>query len=401
MGISIEFASPDIFYALACFTYIIVGITCGIIRWCHMCHPYDKQADFFYPARRQVTFYFAATVLQFPYILCPHDADLWFYVRSFGIIYYPMCAAMMFHRYFRLGHGNRNWLSRFKFSISIGLLVVLMLLSLFHTDDTFSRNQLVWECVMGGISLLLTMDFVIEGRWLNHQIDNYHTQNYSNDSDFPYAFAKKVIYQPLGCFLLMWIVFLTDSRMVKMIVDLLLAAWMLLILCMILHPNRMIHSAEVKEKMEKLEAESLQLVQKEDEETENQVIAEDMVEGEKGTSVKTERQIQPEEWDTVRQEVLTIVSRRYLEPSLKRVEVIGDVRKSTHSLAGKFITEIGFYQLVNAFRIRHYEQLMQDAPAAMSQEMAAEKCGFKNRWALSNACKRMKDFDYSLIEEYL
>ena len=59
------------------------------------------------------------------------------------------------------------------------------------------------------------------------------------------------------------------------------------------------------------------------EETENQVIAEDMVEGEKGTSVKTERQIQPEEWDTVRQEVLTIVSRRYLEPSLKRVEVIG------------------------------------------------------------------------------
>lgn len=245
------------------------------------------------------------------------------------------------------------------------------------------------------------MDFVIEGRWLNHQIDNYHTQNYSNDSDFPYAFAKKVIYQPLGCFLLMWIVFLTDSRMVKMIVDLLLAAWMLLILCMILHPNRMIHSAEVKEKMEKLEAESLQLVQKEAEETENQVIAEDIVEGEKGTSVKTERQIQPEEWDTVRQEVLTIVSRRYLEPSLKRVEVIGDVRKSTHSLAGKFITEIGFYQLVNAFRIRHYEQLIQDAPAAMSQEMAAEKCGFKNRWALSNARKRMKDFDYSLIEKYL
>lgn len=75
--------------------------------------------------------------------------------------------------------------------------------------------------------------------------------------------------------------FLTDSRMVKMIVDLLLAAWMLLILCMILHPNRIIHSAEVKEKMEKLEVESLQLVQKEAEETENQAIAEDMVEGEK------------------------------------------------------------------------------------------------------------------------
>ena len=94
------------------------------------------------------------------------------------------CAAMMFHRYFRLGHGNRNWLSRFKFSISIGFTRRANALSLFHTDDTFSRNQLVWECVMGGINLLLTMDFVIEGRWLNHQIDNYHTQNYSMTAIF-------------------------------------------------------------------------------------------------------------------------------------------------------------------------------------------------------------------------
>lgn len=33
--------------------------------------------------------------------------------------------------------------------------------------------------------------------------------------------------------------------------------------------------------------------------------------------------------------------------------------------------------------------------------MAAELCGFKNRWALSNARKRLEGFDYSLIEEYV
>ena len=112
-------------------------------------------------------------------------------------------------------------------------------------------------------------------------------------------------------------------------------------------------------------------------------------------------QMEQENWESVKKEVLTIVSRRYLEPSLKRVEVIRDVSMMNHTLAGTFITQVGFYKLVNAFRVRHYEKLMESSAGTYGQEAAAELCGFKNRWALTNARKRLGDFDYSLIEDYI
>lgn len=99
-------------------------------------------------------------------------------------------------------------------------------------------------------------------------------------------------------------------------------------------------------------------------------------------------QIKQENWESVKNEVLTIVSRRYLEPSLKRIEVVRDVSSMNHTLAGTFITQVGFYRLVNAFRIRHYERLMaSDSSANIGQEAAAELCGFKNRWG-THQCQK-------------
>ena len=76
-------------------------------------------------------------------------------------------------------------------------------------------------------------------------------------------------------------------------------------------------------------------------------------------------QMEQENWESVKKEVLIIVSRRYLEPSLKRVEVIRDVSMMNHTLAGTFITQVGFYKLVNAFRVRHYEKLMESSAGSM------------------------------------
>ncbi len=104
MELSTCFASPEIYYSLACFTYILSGVFGAIIRWRHMCHPYSEQGDYFYPARRQVTFFYGAVVLQFPYVLCPSDPDAWFFARSFGIIFYPICFAVLFFRYFRMNN---------------------------------------------------------------------------------------------------------------------------------------------------------------------------------------------------------------------------------------------------------------------------------------------------------
>lgn len=434
MDIPTIFTQPENFYSLACYTYILSGVICAIVRWFHMCRPFDQRSDYFYPARRQVTFFYAATALQLPYMLCPGDPGSWFFARSFGILYYPVCFALLYHRFFQMRHLWSKKLSIAYFCSPFLLLGALFVIVVFHQNDLLLPHKRLWECIMVCVSILLTYRLVKECRWVAKKVESYHTQNYSNESDFPFTFAKNMLYLPAVWLIVMWTLFLLDNQMVKAFIDLIIAAWHVLFLCRILHPSRPVSSKRSIDDMKTIEDENMErilqeneLLEKVVEATDNLILEEPCTEDEADvtdeagvtdenneTDEANERQlierngentrqrIEKEKWESVKNEVLTIVSRRYLEPSLKRIEVIRDVSAMNHTLAGTFITQVGFYRLVNAFRVRHYERLMEsDSTYNLGQEMAAEMCGFKNRWGLTNARKRLKDFDYELIEKYM
>lgn len=440
MDIPTIFTQPENFYSLACYTYILSGVICAVVRWFHMCRPFDQRGDYFYPARRQVTFFYAATALQLPYMLCPGDPGSWFFARSFGILYYPVCFALLYHRFFQMRHLWSKKLSIAYFCSPFLLLGALFVIVVFHQNDLLLPYKRLWECIMVCVSILLTYRLVKECRWVAKKVESYHTQNYSNESDFPFTFAKNMLYLPAVWLIVMWTLFLLDNQMVKAFIDLIIAAWHVLFLCRILHPSRPVSSKRNIDDMKTIENENMErilqeneLLEKVVEATDNLILEEPCTEDEDGvkdeanvtdeagvtdenneTDEANERQlierngentrqrIEKEKWESVKNEVLTIVSRRYLEPSLKRIEVIRDVSAMNHTLAGTFITQVGFYRLVNAFRVRHYERLMEsDSTYNLGQEMAAEMCGFKNRWGLTNARKRLKDFDYELIERYM
>ena len=440
MDIPTIFTQPENFYSLACYTYILSGVICAIVRWFHMCRPFDQRSDYFYPARRQVTFFYAATALQLPYMLCPGDPGSWFFARSFGILYYPVCFALLYHRFFQMRHLWSKKLSIAYFCSPFLLLGALFVIVVFHQNDLLLPYKRLWECIMVCVSILLTYRLVKECRWVAKKVESYHTQNYSNESDFPFTFAKNMLYLPAVWLIVMWTLFLLDNQMAKAFIDLIMAAWHVLLLCHILHPSRPVSSKRSIDDMKTIENENMErilqeneLLEKVVETTDNLILEEPCTEDEASvtdeagvtdeasvtdenneTDEANERQlierngentrqrIEKEKWESVKNEVLTIVSHRYLEPSLKRIEVIRDVSAMNHTLAGTFITQVGFYRLVNAFRVRHYERLMEsDSTSNLGQEIAAEMCGFKNRWGLSNARKRLKDFDYELIERYV
>lgn len=440
MDIPTIFTQPENFYSLACYTYILSGVICAIVRWFHMCRPFDQRSDYFYPARRQVTFFYAATALQLPYMLCPGDPGSWFFARSFGILYYPVCFALLYHRFFQMRHLWSKKLSIAYFCSPFLLLGALFVIVVFHQNDLLLPYKRLWECIMVCVSILLTYRLVKECRWVAKKVESYHTQNYSNESDFPFTFAKNMLYLPAVWLTVMWTLFLLDNQMVKAFIDLIMAAWHVLFLCHILHPSRPVSSKRSIDGMKTIENENMErilqeneLLEKVVEATDNLILEEPCTEDEAGvtdeanvtdeasvtdenneTDEANERQlierngentrqrIEKEKWESVKNEVLTIVSHRYLEPSLKRIEVIRDVSAMNHTLAGTFITQVGFYRLVNAFRVRHYERLMEShSTSNLGQEIAAEMCGFKNRWGLANARKRLKDFDYELIEKYV
>lgn len=434
MDIPTIFTQPENFYSLACYTYILSGVICAVVRWFHMCRPFDQRSDYFYPARRQVTFFYAATALQLPYMLCPGDPGSWFFARSFGILYYPVCFALLYHRFFQMRHLWSKKLSIAYFCSPFLLLGALFVIVVFHQNDLLLPYKRLWECIMVCVSILLTYRLVKECRWVAKKVESYHTQNYSNESDFPFTFAKNMLYLPAVWLIVMWTLFLLDNQMVKAFIDLIIAAWHVLFLCRILHPSRPVSSKRSIDDMKTIEDENMErilqeneLLEKVVEATDNLILEEPCTEDEANVTDEagvtdennetdeanerqlierngenTRQQIEKEKWESVKNEVLTIVSRRYLEPSLKRIEVIRDVSAMNHTLAGTFITQVGFYRLVNAFRVRHYERLMEsDSTSNLGQEIAAEMCGFKNRWGLANARKRLKDFDYELIERYM
>lgn len=417
MNIPTIFTQPEDFYSLACYTYILSGVICGVVRWFHMCHPFDKWGgDFFYPARRQMTFFYTATALQLPYVLCPGDPGTWLFARSFGILYYPVCFTILYHRYFQTDNPWRQWSAVTYFVTPFLLLGGLLFIVFFHQNNLLIPYKLTWEIAMGGASILLSIHLFKECKWLIKKVDSYHTQNYSNESDFPFSFAKKILHLPALGLLIMWVLFILDNQMVKAYIDLFMAAWQVQFLCRILHPNKTIHSEQNKNNMDFIENENMEQILQEKElfekivqTADGQVLEEAPIDDTSDETKlitynkeKLRLQMEQENWEAVKDEVLTIVSRRYLEPSLKRIEVVRDVSAMNHTLAGTFITQVGFYRLVNAFRIRHYERLIaSDSSANIGQEAAAELCGFKNRWGLTNARKRLKDFDYDLIEKYV
>lgn len=417
MNIPTIFTQPEDFYSLACYTYILSGMICGVVRWFHMCHPFDKWGgDFFYPARRQMTFFYTATALQLPYVLCPGDPGTWLFARSFGILYYPVCFTILYHRYFQTDKPWRQWSAVTYFVTPFLLLGGLLFIVFFHQNNLLIPYKLTWEIAIGGVSILLSIHLFKECKWLIKKVDSYHTQNYSNESDFPFSFAKKILHLPALGLLIMWVLFILDNQMVKAYIDLFMAAWQVRFLCRILHPNKTIHSEQNKNNMDFIENENMEQILQEKElfekivqTADGQVLEEAPIDDTSDepklityNKEKLRLQMEQENWESVKDEVLTIVSKRYLEPSLKRIEVVRDVSAMNHTLAGTFITQVGFYRLVNAFRIRHYERLMEsDTTANLGQEAAAELCGFKNRWGLTNARKRLKDFDYDLIEKYV
>lgn len=104
----------DILCADACLVFIVTGIICAALRWFHMCRPYNREENYFYPARKEVALtYLLLSLIQIPYFLAPSDEAVIKYIGLAGILYYPMCFSALFGIYF-----GEQRLNKFKNSIT-------------------------------------------------------------------------------------------------------------------------------------------------------------------------------------------------------------------------------------------------------------------------------------------
>ena len=95
---------------------------------------------------------------------------------------------------------------------------------------------------------------------------------------------------------------------------------------------------------------------------------------------------------------MAVVLRRFREPHLLKTEVLADIDRGMAASASRFISSVGYYRLVNMFRLRHAVLYAEAHPGAKQAEVAAAS-GFLSDQALSRAKKNVADIDPALVRD--
>ena len=354
-----------LFCAYTALVFIVCCLVCATVRWFHMCRPYDKQERYYYPARKHVAIsYIVMGLLQIPYFLHPTAPGAIIYTILTGILYFPMCFAIMFRVYFRL---KLFYKPAYNIAFILdGLLLLALFLTALCGGNTFLAGHSGAVLSIGAIAgLALTAILLSIVLRLRRLIDNYHHQNWSDEEDFPLAFAEKVFWLPLIWIAFMWVIFLTGSLSVKAVSDLVLSVFMVAFLCLILHPQRM--------KGEKSNAD---------------ILEDSREELEQPTGTKQTEAIDREAKD----QVLGIIQRRFREPHLQKSEVLSEVSKGKIAAANRYITSVGYYNLINSFRLE-YARRYSEANPMIKLSIVALEAGFASGSSYSKAKKSIRDID--------
>lgn len=367
-------------FAGAGLVFIVTGLIGGFIRFRHMCRPFSEREEYFYPARKQVTVFYAAVAMLFPYVLAPENAGVWTYVRIWGIIYYPTGFTLLIRRYFdNFGKGNKVMWGVF-LSVPTLFLTALLIALLAGGDRWIAEHSQELYVAAGVLSVVLNCVMAGVLACLKRMIDRFNTENYSNEDDFPYSFARMMVIMPLAWIFGMWAVFLSGSHWAKFAVDILASVWMVSFLCIILHPQRI--------KMPKTIDETTLVLERESEEEIRKIENCRQSAGDAGCA-----EVEP----AVKERVLSVIRRRFREPHLLKSDVLLDVGNGDMGKASHFVAGVGYYNLVNMFRLE-YARLYKEAHPNAKQEEIAEEAGFSSRTAYYKAKKYVGKIDPEIVK---
>lgn len=358
-----------LFYS-ANFAYILSAVICAAVRWGHMCRPYNRAGSYYYPGRKQVTFFYLSVLLQLPYLLDIGSAAAWQYVRTFGILFYPLCSSMMLLKYFR-GESRHKQLRRLAISVPPGVLLAVLFLNSIG-------GGILTEAELHGVVLLSAAVSVLQlaylakiFAWLLKKIRRYNQTRYSNTEDFPANFAWKAILALLTLMSAMWCVYLSDDRACKACVDVASTFIQVIMLIVILHPHWQLlddASANVSGSMEpdlspELETGCPVAAQPADKDTT----------ADNGSRITTATEKTDQRMKDMEDKVIQLICDRklYRNKNLKIDDVAEALGTNSTYLYNVFNRrgEGTFYQYINELRIEYCQQLLLENPQVKHEEL--------------------------------
>lgn len=334
--------------------FLTVALVCAFLRWKHSCRHFAGDMDSRH-VRNVVTAFFAGTILTLPYVLFPASPSVWIYTTSVELLYYPTFITIMMRAYFRFDAGmNRHSWSTLAFVPVICIVSLVVLLAGYRKWIMWHGKEILM--VSGAISACLTAMMIKVLRSLKKKADKFNTENYSSDEDFPYRFLMRILYYPIFWMACVWVCSITGSRWVRLVADLLTSVWMVSFLSILLEP-----APEPEEDLT-------------DSAQEDDVVNE------------------------IQDEVLSLILKHFREPHLLKSEILMEIGSGKVNSASKFISSIGYYRLVNMFRLEYARQYKEAHPHAKQEEIAAES-GFVSRTAYYKAKRSIGTIDRILTAD--
>ena len=92
----------EIYYAAACLIMVCSSLFCAMVRYFHMCRPFDEHEEYFYPARKLITFVYVCFAIPAVWLFRMDSPDAWLFVQVFLVLFLPGAAVITFRRFFLL-----------------------------------------------------------------------------------------------------------------------------------------------------------------------------------------------------------------------------------------------------------------------------------------------------------
>lgn len=373
--------TADLVYGGICWTFITCCVVCAVFRWFHLCHPYDRDPDYYYPARRFVCAFYLCQLLYLPFVVRPSEPHTLVYVRSVGLLLTTTFLPLILNRYFRWhakGSGRKAYAV---YVCPLAAMWLVGLVTLFRPDNVFLRSPAVFLSAAGVVAIAMCALFMRVIVWLWRKIDRYQKAEYSNEEDFPYRFAQKVMFLPWGVIAFGWLIFFTADRLLMAAMWGALSVFAVYFAVLILHPQREKLAKGSPQDCGDLEA----VIEAADEE--EAIVAENG--GESGGD--------PD--GAMRARVMEIARRRYREPHLTRRDIIAEFDYGERTAAGAAISAFGFYDMINTLRLEHARRYAEAHPNE-TKESVAINSGFKDRFAMRHAAKRTGGQNPEILEGF-
>lgn len=229
----IDFFNIGVAYAALLFIFVL----CGVLRCLDFCTPLGKNADELYPARRIVACVYFSVVLLLPCALHPQSTDAQLLARCFWVLFIPAATALGYKRFF---FGDKLH-KRLRIAL-VGGVPVLFTLVLscvaFAGGDVLAQHEKAVIHAAGILGALLTAYEIHVMIWLFHIMSGTDTAARAADELFPKNFALRMLWVSSLVLVATWVIFLLDSALANAAFAGSIALIGLLILLVILHPQR-------------------------------------------------------------------------------------------------------------------------------------------------------------------